>query len=118
MAEPGGESAARDERVNQVLAEYLAAAEAGRAGERAAWLARYPDVAAELQAFFADEERLGQAAAALPSGARPAAPVGAPTLDAAAGATDPTLGAVRYFGDYELLEELARCGMAVGYKAR
>jgi WD40 repeat protein len=108
----------REERVNAAVAAYLEAAEAGKAPERGEFLARFPDVAAELDAFIADREKFAQAARALEA---PAAAAGAesPTLPPAAPASaDPTLGTVRYFGDYELLEEIARGGMGVVYRAR
>jgi serine/threonine protein kinase len=112
----------REKRLNDVLAAYLEAVEAGQRPNQQEWLARHPDLAPELTEFFANQERMADLAAPL----RAAAPAEgspdpeAPTLPLGdVAANGPPLGTkVRYFGDYELLEEIARGGMGVVYKAR
>jgi hypothetical protein len=47
----------QDDRVDGVILAYLQEVDAGRAPDRRAWLARYPDLAAELQSFFDDNDR-------------------------------------------------------------
>src|SRR5262245_28767741 len=64
-----GQPSERDQRVNEAIAAYLEAAEAGRAPGREEFLARYPDLANELTAFFADRDRFARAAGQLGLGA-------------------------------------------------
>jgi len=55
------DSEARDRRVNELLAEYLEAKDAGEAPDRRAWIAAHPELADELEEFFsgmAEFERL------------------------------------------------------------
>jgi WD40 repeat protein len=111
------ENPSAEDRADEVIAAYLDAAAAGRPPDRAELLACHPDVADALRAFFADQDRFARAAA--PRAAPPPAHADAPTLapSGPSGLAAP-LGTVRYFGDYELLEEIARGGMGVVYKAR
>jgi serine/threonine protein kinase len=89
----------REQQLDEVVTAYLKEAQAGRIPEQAAWLERYPELAQELTEFFADRASLERLAAPL----RTVAPA------------PPAPGA---FGDYELLEEIARGGMGVVYRAR
>jgi WD40 repeat protein/tRNA A-37 threonylcarbamoyl transferase component Bud32 len=114
----------REERVNEIIADYLEAVEAGKSPDQTALLRHHPDLAEELRAFFADHDRFRQAAdplglpaAPVPEPERPAVSLDAPTLGPDETPVSPGT-TVRYFGDYELLEEIARGGMGVVFKAR
>jgi outer membrane protein assembly factor BamB len=102
-------------RLHEIIAAYVEAVEAGAAPDRAALLARHPDLAADLEAFFRDHDRMRRAAATPSARGTGDAPT---LMPAAARSADPSLGTVAYFGDYELLEEVARGGMGVVYRAR
>lgn len=93
-----GSTTSGDERVDEVIAAYLDAVRAGTNPAAQEWLARYPDLVDELTSFFAGKEELQRLAGSPPHVAPP--------------------GCLRSFGDYELLEEIARGGMGIVYRAR
>ncbi len=128
---PNESSPSRDSRLERVIAEYLQQLEAGHAPSQDDLLQAHPDLAASLKAFFADHRRmrdlaarpgLAQDDATLPPSSLPADSGNADddaTISPTRRADAPAVGTrVRYFGDYELLEEIARGGMGVVYKAR
>src|SRR5215467_12750796 len=89
----------RERLLDEVVTAYLKEARTGRTPEPEAWLARYPELASDLAEFFADRAALERLAAPL----RSVTPGSLP---------------VEVIGDYELLEEIARGGMGVVYRAR
>ncbi len=90
----------RERLLDRVITDYLKALQTGAPADPDDWCRRYPELAAGLRAFFADRQRIERLAEPLKAAALPSGPL------------------VRYFGDYELIEEIARGGMGVVYKAR
>lgn len=80
----------RERRIDEAIVAYLQEVEAGRVPDRSEFLARFIDVQEELIAFLTDRAAFQSRVGAV----------------------------VRYFGDYELLDEIARGGMGVVYRAR
>jgi serine/threonine protein kinase/Flp pilus assembly protein TadD len=97
-------SADRDARLDDVLGSFFEAAAAGTAPDRATLLARYPDLASELAAFFADEEQFDRVAATV-------------RLTPALGAGLLTPPLPEPLGDFRILREIGRGGMVVVYEA-
>jgi hypothetical protein len=74
MTHDSADTDSREQRFQEVLAEYLQAAEAGRAPTRDELLACHPELAKELDSFFANREQFEQLAEPL----RPARPTHKP----------------------------------------
>jgi eukaryotic-like serine/threonine-protein kinase len=98
--------------LDAVIAAYMLAVEAGEVPNRQELLDQHSEHADALRAFFVDLDRMDRVAAPLRIADGPEA-TGA--VEANGHSALPT---VRYFGDYELLEEIARGGMGIVYKAR
>ena len=92
--------------VDDVIADFVRRSESGELIDRDALLSRYPTWADELREFFTshDEmERFAESLQASRSELLRMAPLGTK---------------IRYFGDYELLEEIGHGGMGVVYRAK
>ena len=141
-----GDHSERELRLHEVIAAYLEAIEAGDEPDRAELLAREPELAGELAAFFANQDHLGRLAVPfrgeaddpargpaargagdetglvreiLPYPGRGERESGSAAEASPADDSPPAAPAsVRYFGDYELLDVIAQGGMGIVYRAR
>src|SRR5262245_42803004 len=76
--------AERDARLDEVVADYLRAVDAGREPDRGSLFARHPDLADDLAAFFANRDLVESWAALV----RETSPVSPPTCPHCRGALD------------------------------
>ena len=107
-------SSVPEQKLDLVLHGYLQAIDAGQSPDQEELLLQHPDLASELREFFADQEKMKRFAQSVNKARLGEATIGAD--DSAE--TDKSLLRIRYFGDYELVEEIARGGMGVVYKAK
>jgi hypothetical protein len=116
---PASHDSTRDRQLEEILHTYLQTVDAGQPPDRDALLRKYPEFASELAAFFANQEEVAQLAQGMVAPVAPALrATDAPTLAPQEAAMPAPGTRLRYFGDYELLEEIARGGMGVVFKAR
>jgi tetratricopeptide (TPR) repeat protein len=96
----------REQRLDEIVTAYLKAIEQGQTPDRREWLERYPDLAAELEEFFDEQDRLEQLATPLRD-----------DLVLADRENIETTKLPDLLGDFRIVREIGRGGMGIVYEA-
>jgi serine/threonine protein kinase len=102
----------RDDRLNDVLLNYLEVCETGREPDRAALLAAHPDLREDLATFFAGRDEIERLAGPVRDHGRQS--LDGPSEGLSTLTPDNELGRL---GDFRLIREIGRGGMGVVYEA-
>jgi tetratricopeptide (TPR) repeat protein len=117
MATTHADPPSEHEDLDQVIVAYLEAVEKGETPDRALWLARYPELAPELAEFFADQDKVKPWTDPVHKVVQSTKPADATQTFAEHRKIASTVAPAQSFGDYEALEEIARGGMGIVYRA-
>jgi eukaryotic-like serine/threonine-protein kinase len=109
----------QSDELGAIIAEYLRSTESGKSIDMESWIASHPGFESELRSFVKNHLELNQFLEPLRHSIE-AETLTNPleSMEMVASDAHEATSCIRYFGDYQLLNEVARGGMGVVFRAR